>query len=178
MTFFIAVVGFASVIILTIYGLTGIAKTVNSFIKFTKRRVIATRLSEDEQKSSTDQEYQIRFFYDWGCDAPFWCSNDAARSRFDVGPIEPEELGLSVQISIRVRALAKWHDTALNWDYPPHPGPWRQEECDRFNVAVDALLEAIRSELGEEYKIIDRQGRYSEDPDLDRYLTNPKGFRR
>ncbi|MBW4421090.1 MAG: hypothetical protein KME13_17945 [Myxacorys californica WJT36-NPBG1] len=126
----------------------------------------------------TERQYQIRFFYDWGCDSPFWCDNDAARVKFDVGLIEPEALGLSIQTSERIRALAEWHDTALNWTYPPDPGPWRQEECDRFNAAVDALLETIRAELSEEYELIDRQWRASEDPDLDRYLADPEGFRR
>ncbi|MBD2121135.1 hypothetical protein [Trichocoleus sp. FACHB-262] len=45
--------------------------------------------------SSSKRHCQIRFFYDWGCDSPFWCGNDAAHDRFGVGPIEPEELGLS-----------------------------------------------------------------------------------
>lgn len=122
--------------------------------------------------------YQIWFSYDWGCDSPFWCGNDAAIAKFDVGPIEPEALGLSIQTAEKVRSLAEWHDTALNWDYPPDPGPWRQEECDRFNAAVDALLEVIRAELSEEYELLDRQCRFSEDPDLDRYLADPKGFQR
>lgn len=117
-----------------------------------------------------NENCQIRFFYDWCVDSPFWCGNDVARDKFDVGPIEPEELGLSIQTSERVRALAKWHDTALNWTYPSDPGPWRQEECDRFNAAVDSLLETVRAELSEEYELIDRQWRASEDPDLDRHI--------
>lgn len=128
--------------------------------------------------SSTARSYQIRFFYDWGCDSPFWCGNDAAIAKFDVGPIDPEALGLSAQTAKAVRALAAWHNTALNWDYPPDPGRWRQEECDRFNAAVDALLVTIRAELSGSYELIDRQPRLSEDSDFDRYLADPKSFRR
>lgn len=134
--------------------------------------------SQEKSRRSIEHRYQIRFFYDWGCDSPFWCGNDAARAKFDVGSIEPEELGLSSQTSEMVRALTEWHDTALNWDYPPDPSPWRQEECDRFNAAVDSLLETIRAELSKEYELIDQQCRAREDPDLDRYLADPKGFRR
>ncbi|HEX2091878.1 MAG TPA: hypothetical protein VHG28_05715 [Longimicrobiaceae bacterium] len=122
--------------------------------------------------------YRIRFFYDWGVDTPFWCGNDAAYEKFDVGPIEPEHLGLSARTCERVRKLAVWHDTALNRDYPPDPGPWRQGECDRFNAAVDDLLRAVRSELSEEYELVDEQARFREDPDLDAYLADPRGFRR
>lgn len=116
------------------------------------------------------RQYQVRFFYDWGCDSPFWCGNDAAIAKFGVGSIEPEELELSTQTSKRIRALAKWHDTALNWAHPSAPGPWRQAECDRFNTAVESLLETVRAELSEEYEIIDRQWRALV------FLIQPEGF--
>jgi len=104
--------------------------------------------------NSSNHSYQIRFFYDWGCDSPFWCGNDAARDKFGVGPIEPEELGLSAEISEQLRSLAEWHDTALDWDDPLGPSPWPPEECDRFNAAVNQILVLIRAKLGEEYEII------------------------
>lgn len=152
---------------------------ITQVVQFPMRRKRITELvSREEPGRSTEHRYQIRFFYDWGCDLPFWCGNDAARAKFDVGAIEPEELGLTPQTSKTVRALAEWHDTSLNWDYPPNPSPWRQEECDRFNAAVESLLETIRAELSEEYQLIDQQRRAREDPDLDRYLADPKGFRR
>lgn len=114
---------------------------------------VTTELSESVV-SSSERHYQIRFFYDWGCDSPFWCGNDTTRDRFGVGPIEPEELGLNTEISEQLRALAAWRDTALDWSDPLGPSPWEQEECDRFDTAVRKLLELIRSELGEEYEII------------------------
>lgn len=175
MAFLLMVASLASIIVLMVHRLSWIFKTVQSLLQ---RKVVANRASQEEAEPSTEHKYQIRFFYDWGCDSPLWCGNDAARTRFDVGPIEPEALGLSAQTSEMARSLARWHNTALNWDSPSDPGPWRQEECDRFNAAVDAFLETVRTELGEEYEIIDRQGRYYEDPNLDRYLADPKGFRR
>ncbi|WP_206756163.1 hypothetical protein [Trichocoleus sp. FACHB-591] len=105
--------------------------------------------------SSSKRHCQIRFFYDWGCDSPFWCGNDAAHDRFGVGPIEPEELGLSAEISEQLRSLGAWHDTALDWSDPLGPSPWPLEECERFNTAVSQLLALIRTELGDEYEIID-----------------------
>ena len=131
-----------------------------------------------KSQSTLESRYQIRFSYDWHCGSPFWCVNDAALAKFGDYLIEPEALGLQPQTCERVLVLSDWHDTALNWDYPPDPGPWRQEECDRFNAAVDALLETVRAELSNEYELLDEQGRSGEDPDLDRYLADPKGFRR
>jgi len=58
-----------------------------------------------------------------------------------------------------VEDLLEWYDQSLNWDYPPNPRPWRQEECDRFNDAV-------------------KPPELMEDPDLDEYLKDPKGFMR
>ncbi|MBD2093637.1 hypothetical protein H6F90_00510 [Trichocoleus sp. FACHB-591] len=96
----------------------------------------------------------MRFFYDWGCDSPFWCGNDVARNKFDVGPIEPEELGLNADISEQLRSLGRWHDTALDWSDPLGPTPWQPEESDRFQTAVKELLARVRSELSQEYEII------------------------
>ncbi|WP_088890572.1 hypothetical protein [Leptolyngbya ohadii] len=124
------------------------------------------------------ERYQIRFFYDWGCGWPFWSGNDAATVKFPEYCIDPKKLGLSEKTCERIDALGVWHDTALNWNYPPDPSPWRQEECDRFNAAVDDLVETIRAELGEEYELLDQQSRFQEDPDLDRYLADPQNFRR
>jgi hypothetical protein len=74
--------------------------------------------------------------------------------------------------------MSQWHDSSLNWDYPPDPGPWRRPECDRFNTAVRGLLEDIRRELDPDFEIINQQDEVREDPDLDVYLADPKGFRR
>jgi hypothetical protein len=82
--------------------LIGLSKTFQSLMQ---NRGVANHVSREEAESSTERQYQIRFSYDWGVDSPFWCGNDVARAKFDVGPIEPEELGLSIQTSERVRTL-------------------------------------------------------------------------
>lgn len=74
--------------------------------------------------------------------------------------------------------MAAWHDASLNPAYPPDPGPWRQPECDRFNEAAEALLAAVRAELGDRFEVIDDQPDAAEDPDPDAYLADPAGFRR
>ena len=124
--------------------------------------------------------YELRFFCEWrgGC---LWPGNDAASRDFDVGPydsLDPCPLPLSLATLERCRRLIEWHDTSLNWEYPPDPGPWRQSECDRFNAAVLELLMDIRRELGAEFEVLNRQTAVVEDPDLDAYLADPKGFRR
>src|SRR5262249_20406678 len=124
--------------------------------------------------------YVLRFFFEWGGGC-LWAGNEAAVRDFGFGPLdlrEPCPLSLSAVTLSECQPLAGWHDTSLNWDYPPNPGPWRQHECDRFNAETARLLTAIQSELGPAFQVIDKQGQCTEDPNLDRYLADPKGFRR
>jgi hypothetical protein len=121
-------------------------------------------------------DYIIRYWFEWkaGC---FWSANDATRERFGY-LIPPEELPLSEGTIKRANELVDWHDQALNWEYPPDPGPWRQEECERFNQAAKDLLITVRQELGEHFEVIDELVEEKEDPDLDAYLRDPRGFKR
>jgi hypothetical protein len=124
--------------------------------------------------------YVLRYFFEWGGGC-LWPGDAAAYRDLGQGPLdlrEPCPLPLSPQTLRRCRELADWHDTALNWEYPPDPGPWRQEECDRFNLASRELLATMRQELGAAFDLVDEQPVMAEDPDLDRYLADPKGFRR
>ncbi|HEY9910002.1 MAG TPA: hypothetical protein V6D18_20605 [Thermosynechococcaceae cyanobacterium] len=180
------ILGLSGAIILVslLNGLYWIAKVALWLLQGTPVATRATQgplqtqeASQEDLQSSAERKYQICFSFDWSCDSPFWSNDDLAYAKFG-SPIRPEALGLSTQTSGTAYALADWHNTALNWTHPLDPGPWRQEECDRFNAAVDALLATVRAELGEEFEVVDRQGRYGEDPDLDRYLADPKGFRR
>lgn len=125
-------------------------------------------------------QWQLKFFFEWGGGC-LWPANDAAHRDFGPGPydlITPCPLPLSAVTLAECRRVAEWHDTSLNRNYPPDPGPWRQPECDRFNEVVLNLLATIRAELGARFEVIDRQPRAAEDPDLDAYLADPKGFRR
>jgi hypothetical protein len=127
-----------------------------------------------------EAKYLLRFFFEWGGGC-LWAGNGATFRDLGYGPLDqiiPTSLPLSAKTLERCTKLGEWHDTALNQDYPPDPRPWRQTECDRFNAAARELLSDIRTELGAEYKVIDQQRPIVEDPDLDAYLANPKGFRR
>ncbi|HMC64872.1 MAG TPA: hypothetical protein VKI65_08020 [Gemmataceae bacterium] len=125
-------------------------------------------------------KYVLHFFFESGGGC-LWPGNDAAYQAFELGPydlLDPCPIPLSAGILQRCRQMAEWHDTSLNSDYPPDPGPWRKAECDRFNAAVTELLADIHRELGPAFEVIDRQAQLVEDPELDAYLADPKGFRR
>lgn len=120
---------------------------------------------------------RLRYFFDWGADHCLWSANDPARKTFGY-PADPDLLPLSTRTRAEIGRMCAWHDNSLNWEYPPDPGPWRQDECDRFNAAAHALLRAIRQDLGPEFEVVDEFRELQEDADLDAYLQDRKGFRR
>lgn len=96
--------------------------------------------------------FRIKLMFEWGGGGCLWCDNDAALAAFDVGPIE-DRLPLSEETRRRLDELSAWHDTALNWDYPPDPGPWTPEEEARFERAAAEILEQVRAELGPAFQV-------------------------
>ena len=91
-------------------------------------------------------------------------------------PADPERLPLSPATAAQIRRMCVSYHDALNWDYPPDPGPWRQEECDRFNRESANLLEAVRRELAPGFAVIGTLHELREDPRLDEYLMDPKAY--
>ncbi len=128
---------------------------------------------------TSQAKYRLRFFFEWGGGC-LWSDNDDANTDFGYGPLDTPntKLPLSNETIRRCQEIGVWHDTSLNWDDPPDPGPWRQHECDRFNETVRHLLATIRSELRDQFEVIDQQPEAVEDPELDAYLVDPKAFRR
>jgi hypothetical protein len=119
----------------------------------------------------------LAFWWEWGTGSPFWASNDAAFAQFDVGPIEPATLGLPDGVVAELERVSVWHDSALNWKEPNCPGPWRQDECDRFNADSRAIFERCAALLEGRIDLKYVQDDEREDPDLDTYLEDPVGFR-
>ncbi len=111
-------------------------------------------------------------YFDHGSGTCVWLE-DAADCWAD-----PEQLPVSATLRAELLRLVDWYDTALNRDYPPDPGPWREPECERFNTAVRDLVVRLRTELGADWVLHDCTEQMHEDPDLDRYLADPAGFRR
>ncbi|WP_461175464.1 hypothetical protein [Uliginosibacterium flavum] len=120
----------------------------------------------------------LSFWWEWKCGSPFWPANEAALNRFGYGSIAPEELGLPIDLAAKLVDTSDWHDKALNWEYPPDPGPWRQVECDQFNEQSKDLFNQCCAAFGASITLVYKHRDEREDPDLDRYLADPKKFRR
>jgi hypothetical protein len=96
--------------------------------------------------------YVIKLMFEWG-GGSLWCGNDAALDRFDVGDIE-DRLPLSDETRRRLEELSVLHDQSLNWEYPPDPGPWTEEEHAAFERAAEEMRAVIQSELGPEFEVV------------------------
>jgi hypothetical protein len=126
------------------------------------------------------EPWVFRYWFEYSGGTALWANDDATRAEFSGGVswVAPERLPLSREVVARIHELQEWFDRSLNWDYPPDPGPWRQDECDRFNRAARELYDAITRELGSTFVVSYDQALLSEDPDLDIYLKDKRAYRR
>ncbi len=128
-------------------------------------------------RAGVEAPYRARFFFDWGSGLCLWGGDHRTRATFG-SAIDHHELGLPGDLVSELDRLIAWHDTALNWEYPPDPGPWREAECLAHNRAVQAVFAQLRTTLQAEWDLVDEYTALHEDPDLDRYMEDPTSFRR
>jgi hypothetical protein len=74
-----------------------------------------------------------------------YAPQDAAR--WGGNPVDLAALPISDALRGELQRLGAWFDTSLNWSYPPDPGPWRQDECERFTRAALDAIRRLRAEL-------------------------------
>jgi len=100
-----------------------------------------------------EPRYRLRFFFDPGSGVCFRSGNDTARDRFGYA-IDMAQLPLARETQKQAEDLIAWFDQSLNWEYPPDPGPWSQDERRRFDEAVEQFVDRARIELGAEFEVV------------------------
>jgi len=94
-----------------------------------------------------------RFFFDAGSGTLLWATpEDQAEWGY---PIDLDRLPVGPELRAELVALVDRYDTSLNWDYPPDPGPWSDEEHQRFDAEVRRVLPLLRAALGPTWEIRD-----------------------
>lgn len=141
-----------------------------------RRKELVSELNE--QPDTSDEKYVISFWFEWGF-AYLWPVNEKAKQKFGRGrrvPIE-NKLPLSPETRAKADELYSWFHTYLDWDFiSVSHCIWKQEECDRFKIAVRQFYEELKIELGDAFEIIYEQDEPTEDPDFELYEPDPDLF--
>ncbi len=100
------------------------------------------------------QKYKLRFFIEWGGSFLWPDSSDAVTfEKFDVGPLQPEDLNVSKELCDELHNLEKEYQTALNWDYPLDPSPWSEDQFKNFFDRLKIAYKKLCDELNYSYDI-------------------------
>ncbi|MEV5531400.1 hypothetical protein [Streptomyces prunicolor] len=87
----------------------------------------------------------LRFFFEAGVDTPLW--PDDMDSPYGY-PCEVERLPITPATRAELTRLSERYQSSIDWDCPPDPSPWSDDELQLFKQQAQAALEALRRELG------------------------------
>ena len=96
--------------------------------------------------------HHLRFFFEAGVDVPLW--PDDMDSPYGY-PCELERLPITPALRTELARLSERYQSSIDWDYPPNPSPWSDEELRLFEQRAQAALEALRRELGPRWVVRD-----------------------
>ena len=101
-------------------------------------------------------KYTFNFWFEWGCSEDFcpclWPADKATRAAFD-GCADIFGLPISDDLTRYLCELGMEHDEALDWEYPPNPLLWTDDEQKEFIRKAKEAHRRLQEELGEEYQI-------------------------
>ncbi len=119
---------------------------------------------EDRRSADGHQAtHVLRFSFDPGSGVCLWSMNRAANDRFGY-PVDSESLPVSENLRRRLDWLAAWHATSIDWDYPPDPSPWSEDERARFAAESGRVLAELREALGPDYQVLDGRAPWESTP--------------
>lgn len=101
--------------------------------------------------------YTFKYWFEWGCCEDFcpclWSADDITRNKYDYS-VDLYELPVSEDLIEFLCKLGIEHDNALDWEYPPNPLLWTEEEEKNFYIKAEEGYKRLCQELGEDYQII------------------------
>ena len=98
--------------------------------------------------------YRLLYFFDAGSGTCLWSANESAREKFDY-PVDINDLPLCENTKRRIIYITAWYDTSLDWSDPSGPSPWDVDELLSFNSEAQKMLHSLRTELGNEFELVD-----------------------
>lgn len=98
-------------------------------------------------------KYELRFMFDWCAGSCLWSIDDAAIERYGAGPIDFDELPLSVELKKRLKCLCDEHDTALNRDCSQNGLAWDAKKQNEFLEKARVACWDVIHELNPDYGV-------------------------
>ena len=100
-------------------------------------------------------KYVLRFNPDYNCTS-LWPEDEEAIKRFDLGPIDYEDLELSKDLIVELEKFDESVMTILDWNNPGGPSPLSKAERLAIYDNGKVILEKVRKELYPDYEVIDQ----------------------
>ena len=97
------------------------------------------------------EKYQLRFWFEHAGPC-IWAVNARAKEKYGYG-MWNNDIPISAELIDALDAMQDEYGTYLNWDYPPDPSPWPEEQKIDFYNRATKLYERLKEELGNEYEI-------------------------
>lgn len=99
-------------------------------------------------------KYILKYWFEHGgiC---LWSANDNARNKYDY-PIDNRELPISKNLIDELYALEEEYHDYLDWNYPPDPSPWSEEQKQDFKNRANIAYHKLVTELGSDFEVINQ----------------------
>lgn len=96
-------------------------------------------------------KYKLRFFFEFGgyC---LWADDERTTKKFGYA-IPCDALPISKELIQELTYLEKEFQTSLDWEYPPNPSPWSEEQRQIFEKRTKKAYEKLVIELRECFDI-------------------------
>lgn len=102
------------------------------------------------------KKYKFKYWFEWGCSETvcpcLWSCDAFTKEKFGY-EVDINSLPISENLRNCIFNLGIKHDNALDWEYPPNPLLWTEEEEKEFYKEAHEAYERLLEELGEKYEI-------------------------
>ncbi|MCX5048131.1 MULTISPECIES: hypothetical protein [unclassified Streptomyces] len=96
--------------------------------------------------------HHLRFFFEAGVDTPLWPEDMGSPYGY---PVDLALLPISSETRDELAGLSRRYQSSINWEYPPDPSPWSDDELRQFKQQALTALEVLRRELGQGWVVRD-----------------------
>jgi len=97
-------------------------------------------------------KYKLRFFFDCGSGICVWAENEIAQKKYGY-PVANDMLPISKALANELDSLVIEYDDSIDWEYPPNPSPWTEEQIIDFSNRVNVAYIELCKELGPNYEV-------------------------